>query len=257
MSLIYKQTMIPKLKISIENLYDVFSKYPGKSNMQGSSNYDDLEIWNKELLSKSLKDLSPDDLSRFVGKAMTTWGDADDYKHFLPRIFELTAELNTPYEIWIAFDKLEYANWSSWEENEKNSIFEYMLSLWDNLLKDDSEKAEWFFMDYFSSIAHFYPTFGDIIEVWEQDTNKASTKHLASFIFNERENIFDKGYIDGFHKKSDNIKELINWLLADKTILRLEKAFYRFEQESFSESISWAEKILSDEKRNTLHKNGH
>ncbi len=56
--------------------------------------------------SQNHEKLNEDDLSRFTGKAMTTWGNANDYKHFLPRIFELTAELKTPYEIWIAFDKL-------------------------------------------------------------------------------------------------------------------------------------------------------
>ena len=249
--------MTSQLKISVERLYEIFSKYNGNPNMQGSSNYDALESWNLELFSKQLKDLTADDLSRFAGKAMTTWGDVDDYKHFLPRIFELTAKLNTPYEIWIAFEKLEYGNWSAWDEDERNVIHEYMLALWDNLLKDDTEKAEWEFMDYFSSIAHFYPKFSDLIEIWDQNTDKTATKHLANFIFNERANIFDKGFIEGFHKKSDNIKELLNWLFSDKIIMRLEKAFYNYDYENFAVRISWADKILNDEKRNRADNTGN
>ena len=58
----------------------------------------------------------------YEGKAMATWGNANDYKHFLPRIFELTAELRTPYEIWIAFDKLTLAEFQNWAEEEQKVI---------------------------------------------------------------------------------------------------------------------------------------
>lgn len=221
--------------------------------MEGSSNYDHLEEWNKELFSKKLNELSAQDLLRFAGKAMTTWGGVDDYKYFLPRIFELIAELNPPYEVWVAFDKLKYGNWDKWEETEKNAIYNYMLSLWDNLLKDDSEKAEWFFMEYFSSIVRFYPRFSDMLNIWEQETGRLSTKHLVEFIFNEREALFDKGYINGLHKNYDNAKELIDWLLSEQTVKRLQEAFYNFEKEELAEKISWAEKILTDEKKNNKH----
>jgi hypothetical protein len=245
--------MTPQLKITVDKLYEVFSKIHGNSNMQGSPNYGDLEIWNQVLFSKPLRELSANDLSRFTGKAMTTWGNVDDYKHFLPRILELTAQLDTPYEVWIAFDKLEYGNWKAWEETEQKVIHEYMLLLWESLLKDDSEKAEWVFMDYFSSIAHFYPRFGELLTIWERDNNKTATKHLANFIYNERSNIFDKRIIAGFHKQSENVDELKNWSLSDKTVQRLEEAYYRYEHEPFAETISWAEKMLSDERRNTAH----
>lgn len=224
--------------------------------MQGSPNYDDLEIWNKEFFSKPFKELTADDLSRFTGKAMTTWGDVDDYKHFLPRILELTAQLDTPYEVWIAFDKLEYGNWKTWEETEQKVIHEYMLALWESLLKDDTEKAERFFMDYFSSIAHFYPRFSDLLTVWESDTKKTATKHLANMVYNERANFFDKGILDGFHKQTENVHELNTWLLSDKIVKRLEEAFYLYEHKPFAEIISWAEKMLSDERRNTAHNRG-
>lgn len=244
--------MSSQLQNAIEKLYEVFAKYPGNSAMQGSSNYDNLEMWNRELLSNQLKELSASDLSRFAGKAMTTWGDVNDYKHFLPRILELTAEFNTPYEIWIVFDKLEYGHWNSWNESEIKAIHQYMLQLWACLIKEDPDKTDFFFMDYFSSIAHFYPSFRNLLEVWQNNTDKNATLHLAKFIFNERANIFDKGVIPGFHNKREHIHELRSWLLSDKIITRLEEAFYKYEKESFAERISWAEKILNDEKRNSM-----
>tara|TARA_R110000868_G_scaffold411745_1_gene708515 strand:- start:7835 stop:8314 length:480 start_codon:yes stop_codon:yes gene_type:complete len=158
--------MTERLKNNIEKLYRTFEKYRGNSTMNGSPNYDDLDKWNKELFSKPLRELDKDDLFRFTGKAMTTWGSANDYKHFLPRIFELTAELKTPYEIWIAFDKINLAEFQNWAEEEQKVIHEFMIALLESIINDNSQQAEFEFKDYFSAIAHFYPNFSDLLDVW-------------------------------------------------------------------------------------------
>ena len=80
--------MTDELKESIENLYSTFSIYPLNSKMEGCpccvSDAD-----KEKIHSKQLRELEEEDLSRYVFKAMTTWGDTDDFKHYLPRIFEL------------------------------------------------------------------------------------------------------------------------------------------------------------------------
>lgn len=45
----------------------------------------------RALLATSLRELTAAALERYAGKAMTTWGTAGDYRHFLPRILELVA----------------------------------------------------------------------------------------------------------------------------------------------------------------------
>lgn len=246
--------MTEKLKHSIENLYKVFEKY-GATDMTGSPLYEDLPKWNKEILSKPLRELDEDDLSRFTGKAMTTWGSANDYKHFLPRIFELTAELRTPYEIWIAFDKLILAEWQTWTEEEQKVVNEFMITLWESIVNDNSEKAEWEFKDYFSAIAHFYPNFTDLLEIWTQSESKAGIKNLAGFIVDEQTTLFDRKKISGFHDQKENTEELINWILSDKTLNKLEKKYFEFESESFAEKISWAEQIITTERKSKAHNN--
>ncbi len=107
--------MTDSLKLSIEKLYDTFAKYQGLSKLEGSPLYDDLDSWNKQLRSKQLRELTDEDLSRFAGKVIMTWGDENDYRFYLPRILELTAELKTPYDIWTPYKQdLEDANWKTW-----------------------------------------------------------------------------------------------------------------------------------------------
>ena len=245
--------MTSRLKNNIKELYETFEKYHSNSNMNGSPNYDDLDKWNKELFSKPLRELDENDLSRFTGKAMTTWGTANDYKHFIPRIFELTAELKTPYEIWIAFDKLTLAEFKNWAEKEQKVVHEFMIALWESIINDNSRKAEFEFRDYFSAIAHFYPNFTELLNIWSESESKASIKHLSEFIVDEQTALFERKKISGFHDQKENAEEFINWILSDKMLSKIQQKYFEFETESFAEKISWAEQIITAERKSTAH----
>ncbi|WP_153798439.1 hypothetical protein [Foetidibacter luteolus] len=243
--------MTPRLKISVENLYDTFAKYHGNLNMTGSPIYDDVAKWNKFLLSKSLRNLTSEDLSRFSGKVISTWGDTNDLKHFLPRLFELTALLDTPYDIWILYQKLQDGNFQKWDTEDQNAINEFSLALWGNLLSDNSEKAEWEFDDYFATIAHFYPSFNDLTDLWMINNSFSAIKHLSNYIYDEAHTLFREKHIKVNEKSTKNILVFKNWLFSDSLIEKLTKAFYRFEKTELSERIAWVIKILKDEKYST------
>ena len=217
--------------------------------MIGSSNYDSLDTWNRMIFKKPLRELDEDDLSRFAGKAITTWGTANDFKHFLPRIFELTAELRTPYEIWIAFDKLRLAEWTRWPDHEQQLIHDYMLALFESIVNDDSQKAEWEFRDYFSAIAHYYPVFEELLKVWEPLKTRASIKHLAEYITDEQTTLFDKKVISGFWDKKENAEAFIHWLLSDRMIAKMQQKFFEYTTDPIVDKISWAEQALTIQRK--------
>ncbi len=241
--------MNDRLKISIEKLYDIFAKYQGLSKLEGSPLYDDLETWNKQLRSKKLRELTDHDLSLFAGKVILTWGDQNDYRFYLPRILELTAELKTPYDIWTLYSRLEDANWKTWNADEQLAIKDFTIELWNNLLADESEKAEYEFKDYFHAIAYFYPDFSEILKVWETNNSFASIKHLTNYIFAERQHIFDNNYIDSIEKNTKNIGQFKTWLTSDNILNKIEKAFYDNEKKEIAERLSWVEQILANEKK--------
>ena len=237
--------MTPELRSSIDKLYEVFSKYPGNPYMEGSPLFENLEEGNRRLFSKPLKQLSAADLSEFTGRAMTTWGEVNDFKHFLPRELELIALYDGSHYVSGIFDKLEYGKWETWDNDEQEIIQEFMLAFWKEILKDPTKNAEALFVEYFYVCARYYSNYSEVLTIWETDTGKAATKHLADFIFYESAFIFT-------HKNNDH--ELKNWLLSDKIINRLTTAFYQYAQEPLGERISWAEKILTDEKRSANRK---
>lgn len=244
--------MTERLKISIENLYNVFSKYQGNPGMTGSSLYESLDEWNKSLFSKPLQSLSSEDLALFAGKVISTWGDTNDLKHFLPRLFELTALLNTPYDVWILYQKLEDADFQRWNIEEQNAVNDVSIAMWDNLLNDNSEKAEWEFSDYFASLAHFYPDFKNLTEIWLLNDSFSSIKHLVIYIYAKAYDLFQKHFIRGNMKSTRNIIAFKNWLLSDSVIEKLTNAFYQYESTELAEKISLVVKILEDEKYNSV-----
>ncbi len=105
-----------ELEYAIANLYIIFSEYPLPQHIEGCPccvNESD----NLLIHSKLLKNLTASDLDRFIFHTMTTWGTVEDFKHFLPRIFELFA-LESNKFLWsnLIIEKLDYADWYNWSE---------------------------------------------------------------------------------------------------------------------------------------------
>ena len=92
--------------------------------------------------ASSLRALGADDLDRYVRKAMTTWGDANDFRHFLPRVLELAVDdADSFVEIEIIFGKLAYADWTRWPAAERTVIESFLSRRWDLGLTQDPPGA--------------------------------------------------------------------------------------------------------------------
>jgi hypothetical protein len=97
---------------SVERLYKVFSRYPLHKHVEGCPCCVH-ETDKRALEAKPLRQLTSSDLGRYAFKAMTTWGDKDDFRHFLPRIFELlVSEKGMGWDEEVILGKLALAEWS-------------------------------------------------------------------------------------------------------------------------------------------------
>jgi hypothetical protein len=82
------------------------------------------------LLSKPLRAISADEISRFAFKALTTWGTLQDYKYFLPRILELTFSGELFVDIEITVGKVSRGDFDSWPPEEQTAIREVLRAAW-------------------------------------------------------------------------------------------------------------------------------
>ena len=76
---------------ALEGLYRVFAPYPFRANMPCCIPHCFFQSEIDALDAKPLRLLESPKLSSFAFSLLLTCGEVEDFKHFLPRLFELTA----------------------------------------------------------------------------------------------------------------------------------------------------------------------
>ena len=221
--------MSEKLQKSIENLYEVFAKYPLKEKIQGCPHCISDEADNV-LHSKPLRKLMAEDLSYFAAKSMTTFGDEDDFKHFLPRLFELMSQGESVcnYGEEILIGKLGYANWTEWNEVEKSAVENFLMKL--IRYSSDFEKDKAYFTETFlAGIANAVEDITPYLNPWLEDisVNKIYTLHyLVVDCHYGMSNVY-------LAKLPAQRKQIKDWLISENTVSTLENLYFnneRFQQ---------------------------
>jgi hypothetical protein len=210
------------LQAAIENLYISFSSYKLRTPVEGCSccvkSAD-----KKRLAAKPLRQLQKDDLSLYAFKAMTTWGDEYDFKHFLPRILELLA---TGYSVNPGADfllnKLNYAQWQTWPENERNAIQGFLLALW-NFVLDGGETGDGA-DNWIDNISQVVSDLTPFLGAWEQNNSAEACDLLLEFC---------AGY-----DMSPSAPQVIKWLRSDQLLHIFEKRFFEAENEEQADVFS-------------------
>ncbi len=111
----------PRLLDAIEHLYAVFGRYPARP-VDGCPCCVTRED-QAALAAAPLRALGEEHLSRYGNKALTTWGETPDFKHFLPRLLELAAAgADWPIDLEHQARKLEYAGWRTWPTVEREAV---------------------------------------------------------------------------------------------------------------------------------------
>ena len=233
---------------SLVDLYAVFSYYKANPKMLGSPIYGDkVATWNKQLFSKPLRDLTADDLSRFSSDVLTTWGNINDFKHFLPRILELIAELKDPCPTDFFLCKLEYGKWKTWSKEEKVAIEEFLLAFFSDLL--DAYNRDSFAMSiYFFSILYTCINPSQLLRLWEGERSQKLEVGFCTFVQEHENQIFNPHekllFVEENEENQARRKLIKNWFLSDYNRKRLNSIINKNEDDDLVFDASWALGIL-------------
>lgn len=104
---------------AIEELYEAFPG-GGVSGLYGCPHCVDRH--DIEPLLGDRRSLDGDALSFYAFKAMTTFGDGDHFKHFLPRLFELVIDGTAVTDVRSIAGKLDYGEWGTWPERQRTAV---------------------------------------------------------------------------------------------------------------------------------------
>lgn len=242
--LFYKNMNI-RLQNSIENLYRVFALYPLKSRIEGCpccvKNKD-----NSVLHSKNLRDLTGEDLSYFGFKAMTTFGDVEDFKHFLPRLFEIMVEKDLAYNEEILFGKLDYGKWQTWAKTEREAVENFFIELVREITNSESEEnylVETCFVGIAIAVEEIAPYFN----LWFEDLNNQKIKNFAYFV-TENNCGLDNAFLQKDLTKRLQIKE---WLSSLMTVELFEDLFFNEKfpnsKDDLAKSLDFIYKLKKEE----------
>lgn len=128
----------PALQAALEGLYTAFVRYPLRDVIDGCAHCLE-EIDVDRLHTVPLRLLTKDDLEGFLNNNVAeTVGDALDFKHFLPRLFELVVweaapddAIFFPETVGAGVSRHGYATWS---QAEQQALQTFCLAWWQAVL---------------------------------------------------------------------------------------------------------------------------
>ncbi|MCA8829259.1 hypothetical protein [Hymenobacter pini] len=238
------------LAVAVEQLYRVFARYLLKAFIDGSPVYaDTLPAWNHALAARPLRQLSVDDLLIFYFKAMTTWGDVDDFRHFLPRILDLLTSLDTGWEEWVALDKLRYGQWHTWPAAEQAAVRAYLLALWQYLLTTDHDMADAVFGDYLEAIAHVYPDFSELLRYWEAAPGPHALRRLVHFVEWNARRLLRQKQLSSWADSTETGTQFVQWLTRAELLGKLTATFWQHAETPYGAQVSAVLQLLEEAKK--------
>jgi hypothetical protein len=204
---------VVKLREALIAVYAAFSAYERPTSMHASS-LRDADAIRAELCSAPLNRLSPEAIVPYANWAMTTVGDIEDYKHFLPRIIHLAATGGNGQpglDPRLIASKLEYANWRSWSFDEQKVLERMFEAAWARarLQHPDDVDAE----DWLCGSAMLGNEMEAGLAEWIADATPNSMAQLAHFL------MAGEGVARGTGSwedvRLDTRKQIVDWLCSD------------------------------------------
>lgn len=115
-----------------DQLYRSFAEVPFRPDMWRCAHC--VTAAEVAALGVDVADIPPALVARFLTKAGTTWGGADDVRRIAPRALHLAAEQRLPVNRSVVLTKLSSADWATWPVHQVDAVCRFLLAEWDRLL---------------------------------------------------------------------------------------------------------------------------
>jgi hypothetical protein len=181
--------LTPKLQSAIADCYEAFAAFPLPKKLHASPLRDAEEIL-ATLSSAPLRKLTGDQVGSYASWAMTTVGDDRDYRHFLPRIFELS--VTDP--VWLGGEppvmanKLNRASWRSWPIKQRDAVLRFFRAAFDAVLSMHRCRGQSADL-WFCGLVKLGESASLTFELWRSNRSLNAALHLASFVIDEAKHL--------------------------------------------------------------------
>ena len=241
----------PELRASVEVLYEVFASYTLRDHIDVCSHCHS-HADGQLLRSKPLRQLEVDDLHGYIFSAILTWGDNYDFRHFLPRVFELlacdrrlTAEFLDPE---VVINKLQYGRWREWPKREQQAVKLYLRVLWQAAIH---QQSDWLMHEiapceeWICTIATAEDNLSPYLRIWLDDDTLLGHSHLAQLILSSEDQLRAGLFSSAFWKDRPlQGRELATWLRQGDVLDKLLRAEQIWSAEPYAAEFRGAIKLL-------------
>jgi hypothetical protein len=179
-----------------------------------------------------------------------TWGDLDDFKHFLPRLFEILA-FDRFRDGFVAMETLVGAlsrgGWNDWPVAERETVRSFLRAFWDVHLRvwPSPEDVD----TVLTSIAQAEDDLTPYLDAWEAATGREPVLHFADFLWHNigRAALGDRLWNAFYEGRDDQEAQVRAWLLGAGARFRgrIEEAFIAETDESALERLSDALDVIA------------
>lgn len=203
------------MHVAVAELYRIFGAYR-LGDFSGCSHCVSPRD-SERLASTPLHELDVGDLNHYAFKAMTTWGTDGDFKHFLPRLFELALDSYTSFEFpETLLGKLTLAKWITWPTAERDAVESFLSAFWEHHLRlpggfpgDDRIRT------VLGGLAEACESVAPYLRTWENTQTENSAMHLAQLIESSAQEIMTKGRIRLWSETTAQCDQIVRWLQGD------------------------------------------
>ncbi len=199
-------------------LYETFACYPARPAMWACSCCVTREAI-VVLTMVPLCSLSKNDLEHYSFKAMTTWGESEDYRSFLPRLLELCVldPGSSSVNIETICRKLEYAQWAEWPQKERQAIINYLLAFWQLLLTHEYYAFGCSAGDYLEALSQTLEDLSPFLRTWCQSQEAPTLHALADFVNENGDELGASHTLKWLLGSPPTHQQVITWLLEPAT----------------------------------------
>jgi hypothetical protein len=243
---------IMEMNDAIAEVYETFSKYPLRKNMDACPCCVGAEKAHR-LQSGDPATLTAEGLGFYAFKAITTWGRVEDYKHFLPRVLELALTSEGRRQPGMCFGtiagKLLEGEFERWPQTERVAVSNFFVATWNAFLDEDPHTGR--------STKELLPALsvccGEVtpfLEAWGKRRSLGSALQLQSMIPPDGGSMKANNYPGGHWGSEAHQEDVRVWLLDPARKRQLEDALDRYREAPEADRLSCAiffwEKLARD-----------
>lgn len=211
------------LQQAIERLYTVFARYSLRRVVEGCPHCV-YAADNGMLHAAPLRALPRENLKKYAWKAMTTWGDVDDFKHFLPRILELLVDDDYSFDAEAFGGKFPYAEYGAWPEEERLAVESFCLAWWHVLLATFPSKRP--VEIYLGMFAQFMDDIRPFLEIVRDTETSSAQRHFTQLCLDLATGNGSQPLTTPvwWEERPGQWQQFIDWLFEPLTSLQLRRA---------------------------------